>query len=134
MREKFWAEGKRVLEDDEIASLNDEDREDYKRWLKRKKAPKSGKEKERAYAVRSQKTAQATKRITEAAIAAARESLAAGDSKHMAKVVASNAAREEAAKAVAEDMTGTLKKFTDAAIKKITNDAMQRAMTGKEEL
>merc|ERR1712032_576984 len=134
LRDKFWADGKRVLEDDEISTLNDEDHEDYKRWLKRKKAPKSGKDKERAYAVRSQKTAQANKRVTEAASAAARASLDAGDSKHMAKVVASNAAREEAEKAVAEDMTGTLKKFTDGAIKKIAADAMARATSGKEEL
>ena len=77
---------------------------------------------------------QAKKRVTEVAAAAARESLAAGDSKHMAKVMASNAAREEAAKAVADDMTGTLKKFTDAEIKKIAADAMARATSGKEEL
>merc|ERR1712087_393173 len=31
LRDKFWADGKRVLEDDEIATLNDEDHEDYKR-------------------------------------------------------------------------------------------------------
>ena len=103
-------------------------------WLKRKKAPKSGKDKERAYAVRSQKTAQETKHVTDIATKAALASLAAGDSKHMAKLMASKAAREEAARAVDEDMTGTLKKFTDAAIKKIAADAMERATSGKEEL
>eukprot|EP00965_Chrysotila_dentata_P189221 6173203-Pleurochrysis_carterae.AAC.5 len=134
LRDKFWADGKRVLGDDEVAELNSDDKEDYRRWLKRKKAPKSGKDKERAYAVRTQKTLRATEQVTEEATAAAAEALAKGESKHMASVMATKVAREAAERAVEEDMTGTLKKFTEASIKSIAKKAVDRATSAKNEL
>ena len=46
---KFWADGKRVLDDAETEELGEDDLDTYQRWLKKKKGPKSGKQKERDY-------------------------------------------------------------------------------------
>lgn len=125
---KFWADGKRVLTDQESASLKGDDKDDYKRWLKRKKAPKSGKDQERDFAVRAQKKERAIKTIKEQALAAASKAVAAGDA-GMALMEASKAAREAADQEIAADMTGTLSKssFTKSKITDIAKEAVKQA-------
>ena len=124
---KMWADGKRWLEDDEVEELDEDDRDTYKRWVKKKKGKKSEKQKERDYAVRTQKKEMVTKQIKEAALAAAKEGLDAGNSLS----AATEAARTTAAAAVAEDKTDTLKPFTKGAIKKFAEDAVKAAKAAR---
>jgi len=125
---KLWADGKRILTDEEAKTLKGEDKDDYKRWLKRKKAPKSGKDQERDFAVRAQKKERAFKTIKEKAVEAAYKAVAAGDG-GMALMEASKAAREAADQEIAEDMTGTLSKssFTKSKLTDIAKEAIKEA-------
>merc|ERR1711871_654338 len=52
---KFWADGKRQLNINEIADLNAEDKDTYNRWQKKKKGKKTDKDRERDYAVKKAK-------------------------------------------------------------------------------
>jgi hypothetical protein len=52
---KFWADGKRPLNINEIADLNADDKDTYERWQKKKKGKKTDKAKERDYAVKAAK-------------------------------------------------------------------------------
>ena len=122
---KYWVDGKRELEDDEASELNEDDADTYKRWLKKRKGPKSDKQKERDYAVRKQKKEAAEKAIIAAATEAAAAALAAGDDKVLpAATAAANKAMDTA---IAEDMTGTLKPFTKTQLSTIAKDAVKAA-------
>merc|ERR1719238_513898 len=52
---KYWADGKRQLNINEITELNAEDKDVYNRWQKRKKGKKTDKDRERDYAVKQAK-------------------------------------------------------------------------------
>ena len=52
---KFWADGKRALNINEITDLSAEDKDVYDRWQKRKKGKKTDKDRERDYAVKQAK-------------------------------------------------------------------------------
>eukprot|EP00316_Scyphosphaera_apsteinii_P009906 CAMPEP_0119307748 /NCGR_PEP_ID=MMETSP1333-20130426/8148_1 /TAXON_ID=418940 /ORGANISM="Scyphosphaera apsteinii, Strain RCC1455" /LENGTH=254 /DNA_ID=CAMNT_0007311351 /DNA_START=32 /DNA_END=796 /DNA_ORIENTATION=+ len=124
---KFWADGKRVLDDEELAELDADDKDTYKRWLKKKKGPKSGKEKERNYAVKTQKKAQAIKRIEAAAEAAAKAALQAGDGDVVVQHSASAAVKEEMDRCIKEDMTNTLSKLSKKEIADIAKASVKKA-------
>ena len=53
----------RPLVIDEIAELNADDKDTYKRWMKKKGGSKSAKDKERAYAIKTQKKEMAVKQV-----------------------------------------------------------------------
>ena len=63
---KFWADGKRALNINEITDLNSEDKEVYDRWQKRKKGKKTEKDRERDYAVKQAKRERAESLIAQA--------------------------------------------------------------------
>jgi len=129
--QKFWADGKRPLVIDEIAELNADDKDTYKRWMKKKGGSKSAKDKERAYAIKTQKKEMAVKQVTEAAVAALSKAMGAGEeaTAELALKKASAAARE----AVDSDMTGTLKPFSKGELAGIAKKALELAK-GKQEL
>merc|ERR1712037_1051977 len=104
------------------------------RWMKKKKAPKNAKGKERDYAVKTQKIDRAKKAINEAADRAAADALAdASLSKSEVMMQVQVAVREEAAKAVAEDMTGTLKPFTTKEVAEMAKEAISKVKKEKKE-
>ena len=122
---KYWADGKRELDEDEEGELSEDDADTYKRWLKKRKGPKSDKQKERDFAVRKQKKDAAMKAITAAATEAAAAALAAGEEKLLPAATA--AAKEAMQTAIAEDMTGQLKPFTKTQLSTIAKDAVKAA-------
>ena len=99
---KFWADGKRALNINEIADLNADDKDTYNRWQKRKKGKKTDKDKEREYAVKAAKRERVISLVTQAI----------KDAKPTSSADALEIATAEAKKAVDEDMTGTLKPFS----------------------
>ena len=99
---KYWADGKRALNIDEISELNVDDKDTYTRWQKKKKGKKTDKDKERDYAVKAAK-----RERVEGLIAAAVK-----EGKPSTVAEATKIAEGEAQKAIDEDMTGTLKSFT----------------------
>jgi len=127
LHKKFWADGKRMLEASELAELNADDKDTYQRWLKKKNKPKSGKDKEREYAVKTQKMEKAKKAISDAAEAAALKAIASGLKKSELTMEVQVAVREAAQEAVAEDMTGTLKPFSTKEIAEMAKDAIKAA-------
>ena len=99
---KYWADGKRALNIDEISELDVDDKDTYNRWQKKKKGKKSDKDRERDYAVKAAK-----RERVEGLIAAAVK-----EAKPSTVAEAVKVAEAEAQKAIDEDMTGTLKSFT----------------------
>ena len=124
---KFWADGKRVLLIDEIADLNADDKDTYNRWKKRKGGSKSDKDKDRQYAIKTQKKAQVVKQVTTAVA----ERLAGGE---LTMDRATSLASREAKAAVEADMTGTLKAFTKGELAGIAKEAIKEAKATKTEL
>lgn len=131
---KFWSEGKRELTKAEITQLDEEDDDTYTRWLKRKKGKKSDKDKDREYAVREQKKAQATKAVIVAATEAAAAAISNGDSKEAVLKAATSAATAAAEAELKGDMTGTLKAFTSKEITSFAKTAEKEARNKKTEL
>jgi len=127
----FWKDGKRHLEDDEVAQLNEDDRDTYKRWVK-KKGSKNAKSKDRSYAVKEQKKFQATKYVTIQATAAATKAVAAGESGAALTKTVTAAAKTESEKAIAEDLTKTLKPFSKKELADIAKAAIKDAKSKKE--
>jgi len=121
---KFWADGKRQLNINEIADLNKDDKDTYNRWQKRKKGTKTDKDKERDYAVKAAKKERAEQLIKEAVKAA--------------KPASSEAALEAAQAAektlLAEDMTGTLKPLTKPQLHGLATEAYKTYRKEKAEL
>lgn len=118
---KFWADGKRALDINEIADLTADDKDTYNRWQKKKKGKKTEKDREREYAVKNAKRERVEKLMT-AAVKAAKPATVAD---------AVTVAEAEAKKAVDEDMTGSFKGFTKAQIHGIAKTAFNAY---KEEL
>jgi hypothetical protein len=126
---KHWADGKRELDDAELGELGEDDADTYKRWIKKKKGPKSGKMKERDFAVKVQKKEKAQKAMDEAALAAA----AAGKGAEGA----ADAAKAAFAQSVEEDKTGALKAgmYGKAHFAAVAKKALKAAKgKGKQEL
>ena len=105
---KFWKDGKRTLNIDEIADLNADDKDTYNRWMKKKKGKKTDSQKERDYAVRVAKKERVTSLIT----------AAVKEAKPASVADAIEVAGKEMKKAMDEDMTGTLKAFTKASLRR----------------
>lgn len=124
---KFWAEGKRVLLIDELAELSADEKDTYNGWKKRKGAVRTDKDKERQYAIKTQKKVQAVKQVT----AAVAERLKSGE---LTEERAQKLASREAKTAVQEDMTGTLKAFTKGELASIAKEALTLARATKNEL
>jgi len=124
---KFWADGKRQLNINEIADLNAEDKDTYNRWQKRKKGKKTDKDKERDYAVKAAKR----ERVIDLMTAAVKEAVAA--SAEPSVKMAIEVASKEAKRALDEDMTGTLKPFPKAELENIARDAYKVAVKAKKE-
>jgi len=103
---KYWADGKRALNINEIADLNVDDKDTYNRWMKKKKGKKTDKDRERDYAVKAAKR----ERVESLIAVAVKE----GRPSTVAEAV--KIAEAEAQKAIDEDMTGTLKAFTKPQI------------------
>lgn len=129
---KYWAGGKRELAEEELEDLNEDDYDTYQRWIKKKKGRKTEKQKERDFAVRTQKKAAATKAMEAEALAAAKGALSSGNP----LTAAVEAATREGEAAVAADKTDTLKPFTKGAIQAIAKAAVKeaRAQQAKGEL
>jgi len=123
---KFWADGKRQLNINEISDLNAEDKDTYNRWQKRKKGKKTDKDKERDYAVKAAKR----ERVTELVSNAVKEAVAAAEEPSVKMAI--DVATSEAKKALDEDMTGTLKAFSKAELENLARDAYKAAMKGKK--
>lgn len=123
---KFWADGKRMLEEGEIDELNEDDADTYQRWVKKKKGPKSEKMRERDFAVKKQKKDAAQKAMEAAALAAAKGGGDVG--------AATEAAKAAFDKAVEEDMTGTLKAgmYTKKHFAGVAKAAVKEAKSKKE--
>jgi hypothetical protein len=124
LQDTFWAEGKRVLTEAEMAKLQGEDAETYDRWYRRKTGKKTAKDKDRAYAVKQQKKQQATSSVTAQAEAAASAAIAAGGD---ATEAATKAAEAAAQREIESDLTGTLKSFSKAEMKEIVKAAVSKA-------
>merc|ERR1711934_371643 len=113
---KFWKDGKRQLNINEISELNKDDKDTYNRWQKRKKGKKTDKDRERDYAVKAAKRERVISLI-EAAVQEAKP----------AKIADAIEVAEAAAKtALKEDMTGTLKPFTKPELHGIAKKAMSK--------
>lgn len=125
---KFWADGKRRLNINEILDLSADDKDTYDRWMKRKGKKTTDKDRERAYAVKVAKKERAVSVVTAAVV----EGLKAMSSPSAADATA--LATEEAKKAVEEDMTGTLKTFGKGEIASIVKVAMKEFKSAKSEL
>ena len=110
---KFWKDGKRALNIDEIADLNADDKDTYNRWMKKKKGKRTDSQKERDYAVKVAKKERVVSLIT----------AAVKEAKPASVADAIEIAGKEAKKAMDEDMTGTLKAFTKAQLETIARDA-----------
>ena len=110
---KFWKDGKRTLNIDEIADLNADDKDTYNRWMKKKKGKRTDSQKERDYAVKVAKKERVVSLIT----------AAVKEAKPASVADAIEIAGKEAKKAMDEDMTGTLKAFTKAQLETIARDA-----------
>jgi len=86
IRDTFWKAGKRVLEDDEVDQLSEEDEETYTRWLKRKKKSKgSAKNNDRAYAVQKMRRDKAGNKIVKEIHDAVKAALDAKKTEKVAK-------------------------------------------------
>jgi len=126
LADKYWADGKRELSKAELDALNEDDRDTYNRWIKRRKGPKTDRDKDKHYAVKKQKLASAMKSVTAQATAAAKAELLQGN-KIEAKSAAMKTVKSAMEQAIAEDMTGTLGKFTKSEMTKLANDAFAEA-------
>jgi len=111
---KFWKDGKRQLNINEITELNKDDKDTYNRWQKRKKGKKTDKDKERDYAVKAAKRERTISLIEQAVAEAAPATVAE----------AIEVAQKAAKQALDEDMTGTLKPFTKPELHGIAKKAM----------
>ncbi|KAL1528613.1 hypothetical protein AB1Y20_009951 [Prymnesium parvum] len=123
----FWKNGKRILDINEIAELNADDKDTYNRWKKKKGGAKSAKAKERDYAIKTQKKEQTVKQVTQAVVDALANDELTIDA-------ATKFVRQESKAAVENDMTGTLKPFTKGEIAGIAKEALAQAKKAKEEL
>ena len=113
---KFWEDGKRQLNINEISELNADDKDTYNRWQKKKKGKKTEKDRERDFAVKGAKR----ERVITLVTVAAKKAASAGED-----VMA--AAEAEAKQAMAEDMTGTLKPLSKAELTNIVKEAKSSA-------
>ena len=113
---KFWADGKRALNINEISELNKDDKDTYERWQKRKKGKKTEKDRERDYAVKKAKRERVESLIATAVTEASPSSAAE----------AIKVAEAEAKKALDEDMTGTLKPFSKTELESIAKAAYKK--------
>jgi len=118
---KFWADGKRQLNINEISDLNAEDKDVYNRWQKRKKGKKTDKDRERDYAVKAAKK----ERTQSLIITAIKEAKPSSNKEALAIAEATEKTL------LAEDMTGTLKPLTKPQLDGLAKKAMQAL---KEEL
>jgi len=125
---KFWADGKRQLNINEIADLNTDDKDTYNRWQKKKKGKKTDKDRERDYAVKAAKR----ERTIELIGTAVKEAVSADAEPSMAKAI--EVATKQAKVLLDEDMTGTLKPFTKTELEGIARDAYKKTMQAKKEL
>jgi hypothetical protein len=128
---KFWANGKRELEDSEMSELNAEDKDIYTGWHTRKfKGKKTEKSRERDYAVKVAKKERTAKLMTEAVTVAM--------TKHADPSVkaALAAVKEEFAKEVEADLTKTLTKntFSKSELETIAKAAFKAAKAAKADL
>jgi len=112
---KFWADGKRQLNINEITELNAEDKDVYNRWQKRKKGKKTDKDRERDYAVKQAKK----ERVELLIVAAVKEGAPASAAE------ATKLAQAEEKKLLSEDLTGTLKPMSKAEIERIAKDGFK---------
>jgi len=118
---KFWSEGKRELDQSEESTLDAEELDDYKFWLKRKKK-KTGRSQERDMAIKLAKVERATKIVTEAATHAA-VGMASPSFGAVLEVV-----KAAYVKAMSEDLTKTLVQLSKSEFEKITKAAMKAAV------
>jgi hypothetical protein len=123
---KFWADGKRTLNINEIADLNADDKDTYNRWQKRKKGKKTDKDRERDYAVKAAKR----ERVIDLVKSAVKEATMADAEPSVKKAI--EIATAEAKKALDEDMTGTLKPFGKTELENLARDAYKVAMKSKK--
>jgi|TARA_B100000524_G_scaffold292582_1_gene167355 hypothetical protein len=125
---KYWADGKRQLNINEILEISADDKDTYDRWMKRKGRKKNDKDRERAYAVKTAKK----ERVTQVVTATVIEAMSAKGSTDPAEATA--IAEAEAAKAVEEDLTGTLKPLTKGEIASVVKRALKEMKKAKKEL
>jgi len=124
---KFWKDGKRMLDINEIADLDADDKDTYNRWKKKKGGAKSAKAKERDYAIKMQKKEQTVKQVTQAVA----EALAGGE---LTVDAAEKLVKKEAKVQLENDMTGTLKPFSKGEIAGMAKEAIKLAKATKSEL
>jgi len=124
---KFWKEGKRMLDINEIADLNADDKDTYNRWKKKKGGAKSAKQKERDYAIKTQKKEQTVTQVTQAVV----DALAGGE---LTLEAATTLVKKESKAALDADMTGTLKPFSKGEVAGIAKEALKQAKKAKSEL
>eukprot|EP00802_Teleaulax_amphioxeia_P020784 Tamp_21084.p1 GENE.Tamp_21084~~Tamp_21084.p1 ORF type:complete len:243 (+),score=95.29 Tamp_21084:106-729(+) len=128
---KYWADGKRELDESELSQLDEEDKDIYTGWHTRKfKGKKTDKSRERDYAVKTAKKERVAKLMTETATAA----MAGADEPSVKAALA--IVKEEFAKAVKEDLTKTLTKntFSKSELEKIAKAAVKAAKAAKSDL
>ena len=124
---KFWADGKRQLNINEIADLNADDKDTYNRWkAKKAKKGKTDKDKERDYAVKAAKR----ERVIDLISSAVKEAVAAASEPDVKMAI--EVAKAEAQKALDEDMTGTLKAFGKTELENMARDAYKAAVKAKK--
>ena len=118
---KFWADGKRPLDINEIADLNADDKDTYNRWQKKKKGKKTDRDRERDYAVKVAKRERVESLIADAIKGA----VAAGTVKSVEEAMETAAAA--AKRALDEDLTGTLKPFSKPQLHAIAKKTFSSA-------
>jgi len=126
--DKFWAKGKRKLLIDELVELSDDEKDTYHRWLKRKGARKTDKDKERDYAVKTAKKEKTIHLVT------AEVATALGEIDEMSMEKATELVTGALKAAIDEDMTGTLKPFAKSEIAGIAKAALAKSRAMKAEL
>jgi len=128
---KFWAEGKRFLEEEESSTLNAEDLDDYQDWEKRK-LKKTGKSRERDLAVKLAKAKKVQGLVTESATAAALEMYPSFTSYKEGVDAITEVVKAEYTKALKEDKTKTLVALPKDEMTKIAKAALKAAKNARK--
>ena len=133
LRETFWKKGKRLLEDEEVASLSAEDKDMYERWVERKQK-KNPRSKDREYALKMKKISKAKEIMLFEATQKVKDMVAEGKDMAVIEKTASKVIKSKYKKLKKADSTLEIsKKDLKALVSDVVAQARKEIDLGKKE-
>ena len=133
LRDTLWKNGKRVLEDEEVESLSEEDRDVYERWVERKNK-KNPRAKDREYALRMKKISKAKEIMLYEATQKVKSMVTDGEDIAAIEKTAMKSIKSKYKKLKAADKTLEIsKKDLKAMVRDVVTQAKKEIALGKKE-